>query len=134
MASKVELQKSLARYEEALAQKSTNLPDLDDWYRKELQSTVQARKSSKEGAYLTTTELVKLMKWKLTVRNRRRKQINLNKNSGSSFSHHFREESFVRVLSSSLVAIRMTSSKPQLKKHFHCLITRPAWTVRKGVY
>ncbi|KAG4065403.1 hypothetical protein HA402_002801 [Bradysia odoriphaga] len=32
----------------------------------ELQSTVQSRKSSKDGAYLTTTELVKLMKWKLT--------------------------------------------------------------------
>lgn len=67
MASKENLKESLGRYEEALAIKSNKLPELDDWYRNELQSTVQSRKSSKEGAYLTTTELVKLMKWKLTV-------------------------------------------------------------------
>lgn len=67
MATKVELQESLERYEEALAKKSNKLFELDDWYRNELQSTVQSRKSSEVGAYLTTTELVKLMKWKLTV-------------------------------------------------------------------
>lgn len=67
MAGKEILQKSLERYTEALAKKSNKLPDLDDWYRNELQSTVQSRKTSKEGAFLTTTELVKLMKWKLTV-------------------------------------------------------------------
>lgn len=68
MASKDELQTSLPRYEEALAKKSNKLPDLDNWYRNELRSIVQSRKASKEGAYLTTEELVKLMKWKLTVR------------------------------------------------------------------
>ncbi len=67
MAGKNELQKSLERYEEALLKKSNKLPDLDAWYRNELQSMVQSRKSSEEGAYLTTDELVKLMKWKLTV-------------------------------------------------------------------
>lgn len=67
MASKAALQKSLERYEEALTKKSNKLPDLDHWYRNELQQTIQSRKTSKKGAYLTTTELVKLMKWKLTV-------------------------------------------------------------------
>lgn len=67
MASKYDLEKSLERYEEAVKNKSKNLPDLDNWYRNELQATVQSRKSTKEGAYLTTKELVKLMKWKLTV-------------------------------------------------------------------
>lgn len=71
MASKAELQKSLPRYEEALERKSKKLPELDDWYRNELQPTIQSRKSGKEGAYLTTKELVKLMKWKLTVSDER---------------------------------------------------------------
>lgn len=76
MASKVELRKSLEQYEAALVEKSDKLPDLDGWYRNELQSTVQSRNASKGGAYLTTTELVKLMKWKLTVSNSQ--AINLN--------------------------------------------------------
>lgn len=67
MANKESLEKSLEQYGTALVKKSNKLPELDDWYRNELQSTVQSRKSSKEGAYLTTIELVKLMKWKLTV-------------------------------------------------------------------
>lgn len=68
MATTVELETSLPKYEEALAKKSNKLPDLDNWYRNELHSIIQSRKSSKEGAYITTEELVKLMKWKLTVR------------------------------------------------------------------
>lgn len=78
MASKVELQTALARYEEAISKKSDKLPDLDAWYRNELQSTVQSRKASKKGAYLTTTELTKLMKWKLTVSKRRKRLILTN--------------------------------------------------------
>jgi len=66
MTSKLELEESIPRYEEALAKKSNKLPDLDNWFRKELTPMVHSRKSSKEGAYLTTEELVKLMKWKLT--------------------------------------------------------------------
>lgn len=92
MASKVELHKSLEQYKEALAKKSNKLPELDDWYRNELQSMVQSRKSSKEGAYLTTTELVKLMKWKLTVsvtRTKCRHSVVVN------LSLIFRGESFV---------------------------------------
>ncbi|KAJ6649711.1 hypothetical protein Bhyg_04950 [Pseudolycoriella hygida] len=66
MANKVDLQRSLQRYDEALATKSDRLPELDKWYRNELRSAVQSRKSDEDGAYLTTAELEKLVKWKLT--------------------------------------------------------------------
>lgn len=69
MASPSDLKAALPKYEEALVKKSNKLLVLDNWFHTELQSTVQDRRSSNEGAYLTTTELVKLMKWKLTVSN-----------------------------------------------------------------
>ncbi|UZJ52207.1 hypothetical protein CBS101457_001527 [Exobasidium rhododendri] len=65
-ASKSELTAAHKRYDEALALKSNNLPALDKWYRYELQSTLQTRQSDEKGALLTSKELVKLMKWKLT--------------------------------------------------------------------
>lgn len=62
-----ELRKAHGRYDEALLLKSKLLPDLDQWYRSDLRFIVKERRKGKDGAYLTSAELVKLMKWKLTV-------------------------------------------------------------------
>lgn len=66
-ASEDDLKAAHLRYDEAVKLKSEKLPELDKWYREELPDIIKQRKASKEGAHLTTHELIKLMKWKLTV-------------------------------------------------------------------
>lgn len=67
-ASIVDLEASHARYEEALSLKSSSLPERDAWYRTELRDLVRTRAKTEQGAHLTKDELIRLMKWKLTVR------------------------------------------------------------------
>lgn len=63
------LREAQKRYLEAIRVKSEKLVELDDWYRKDLHTFLQDRNNDdKQGAFLTSDELVKLMKWKLTVR------------------------------------------------------------------
>jgi hypothetical protein len=67
LASVSQLDAALQRYEEALLRKGKeDLRDLDTWYRGELRKELLARSGSKQGAYLTHAEMVKLIKWKLT--------------------------------------------------------------------
>jgi hypothetical protein len=65
--SEEDLKKAHLRYNEAVKIKSTKLVELDEWYREDLPAVIEKRKATKEGVYLTTEELVKLMRWKLTV-------------------------------------------------------------------
>jgi hypothetical protein len=64
-ASEEDLKTAHQRYNEALKLKSNRLPELDKWYREDLPALIKGRGND---AHLTTSELVKLMKWKLTVR------------------------------------------------------------------
>ncbi|GAA5895550.1 uncharacterized protein JCM6883_001544 [Sporobolomyces salmoneus] len=73
MPSKATLEGALARYANSLTTKqssnsrSSNLVDLDEWYRTELRDTLNRRREDgKKLYYLEKEELEKLMQWKLS--------------------------------------------------------------------
>jgi hypothetical protein len=74
MPSKATLEAALASFTSSLSTKqsstsrSSELVELDSWYRGELRSTLAQRKAEKEGELsLEKAELEKLMQWKLAV-------------------------------------------------------------------
>ena len=105
--TKDQLRAAHVRYEEALQLKSDKLLALDQWYRSELSSTLQARQRDQDGAFLTTDELVKLMHWKLT-RGKFRPRLEQLAQSNA--------DSFVRAQTRKAFAILSESESPEAAK------------------